>query len=190
VSINQDDKAGSAFLHVFLTYRPWLAKMVSKIVKPSDVEDIVQETFVRTFMVDNSRNIKHPKAFMYRTAKNLALNFIARKDNLPTISVEDNHCSDVYLDSEQPDTRYESEEKFRIFCMAVRDLPPACRRAFILKRIYGLSLSEIAAYMGISESTVEKHVSKGLVRCADFLRARGYAINGGQKAFDVKLRSD
>lgn len=189
VSKNQVDKPGSTFLNLFLRYRPWLTKMVSQIVRPGDVEDIVQETFVRTFIVDANRGIKHPKAFMYRTARNLALNFIARKDNMPAASVEDIHMLDVYLDTDEPELRYESEEKFRLFCMAVRALPLACRKAFILKRIYGLSLTEIASYMDISESTVEKHVSKGIVRCADYLRARGYTMNNQRKSSSNDRRS-
>jgi RNA polymerase sigma-70 factor (ECF subfamily) len=38
-----------------------------------------------------------------------------------------------------------------------------------LKKVYGLGQREIAAYMGISESTVEKHVAKGLMLCAQFM---------------------
>ena len=50
--------------------------------------------------------------------------------------------------------QFESRERFLMFCRAVRELPLQCRRAFILKKVYGLSQKEIADYLGISESTV------------------------------------
>jgi RNA polymerase sigma-70 factor (ECF subfamily) len=52
----------------------------------------------------------------------------------------------------------------------VAQLPLQCRRAFLLKKVYGLSQKEIAGYLGISESTVEKHVAKGLLHCATRIR--------------------
>src|SRR3546814_6555002 len=41
-------------------------------------------------------------------------------------------------------------------------LPAKCREAFVLRKVQGLSQSEIAGRMRISENTVEKQVGKGL----------------------------
>jgi RNA polymerase sigma-70 factor (ECF subfamily) len=43
-----------------------------------------------------------------------------------------------------------------------------------LKKVYGLSRKEIAAYLGITESTVQKHVAKGLLMCSEYLAKSGY----------------
>jgi len=53
----------------------------------------------------------------------------------------------------------------------VRSLPLQCRRAFVLKKVYGYSYSEIAQKLQISEKTVEKHISKGLTLCRSHLSA-------------------
>ncbi len=47
------------------------------------------------------------------------------------------------------------------------DCPTQCRRVFVLKKIYGLSQEEIAAELGIAQSTVEKHIAKGLLLCRE-----------------------
>jgi DNA-binding transcriptional ArsR family regulator len=39
--------------------------------------------------------------------------------------------------------------------------------------VYRLSHDEIAEVLGVSHSTIEKHVAKGLVRCRDYLRDAG-----------------
>jgi DNA-directed RNA polymerase specialized sigma24 family protein len=52
-------------------------------------------------------------------------------------------------------------------------LPPLCRRVFVLRKVFKLSPTEISEVLGISTSTIEKHVAKGLVRCRDYLREKG-----------------
>ena len=41
-------------------------------------------------------------------------------------------------------------------------LPRKCRQAFLLRKVDGMSQAQIAAEMGISENTVEKHLAKAL----------------------------
>ena len=52
-------------------------------------------------------------------------------------------------------------------------LPPLCRRVFVLRKVYRLSHDEISEVLGVSHSTIEKHVAKGLIRCRDYLRDVG-----------------
>ena len=63
-------------------------------------------------------------------------------------------------------------EDFAFMCDAIRSLPVQCRRALVLKKVYGHSYKEIAEKLQISEKTVEKHISKGVTRCRDYLRDR------------------
>ena len=58
-----------------------------------------------------------------------------------------------------------------MFCRAVGGLPEQCRRAFILKKVYGLSQQEIADRLSISQSTVEKHIAKGLLMCREYMES-------------------
>jgi RNA polymerase sigma-70 factor (ECF subfamily) len=44
---------------------------------------------------------------------------------------------------------------------------------FVLRKVFKLSREEISEVLGISTSTIEKHVAKGLVRCRDYLREMG-----------------
>lgn len=55
---------------------------------------------------------------------------------------------------------------------AMRSLPVRCREVLILRKIHGLAQKEIAQRLGISENTVESLVSRGLRRCASYLRPR------------------
>jgi RNA polymerase sigma factor (sigma-70 family) len=62
-----------------------------------------------------------------------------------------------------------AREELRRLEDALTRLPPRCRQAFVLRKIEGLSQREIAQRMGISEKTVERHISDGISALADFL---------------------
>ena len=167
---------------IFQRYRKALAKAVARIVKPGDIEDIVQETYVRLFQAAKREPIQHPKSFLLKAARNLALSHVVRADAL-------NHLESRVLDGSaesfesgavevSPETLAQAEEEFLIFCRAIRELPLQCRRAFLLRKVYGLSQQEVARYLRISESTVEKHIAKGLVACSAYMAANGYARPG------------
>ena len=66
-------------------------------------------------------------------------------------------------------TQAVSNEEFALLCKAVRHLPLQCRRAFILKKVYGYSQREVARELNLSESTVEKHIALGIKRCTYFM---------------------
>ena len=63
----------------------------------------------------------------------------------------------------------ESKERFIHFCRATDTLSADVKRVFLLKKVYGMRQKEIAELVGLSESTVEKHVAKGLLMCSRYL---------------------
>ena len=56
-------------------------------------------------------------------------------------------------------------------------------------RVPDPSHAEISEVLGVSESTIEKHVAKGLVRCRDYLRELGLLDNVETKARSRSVRS-
>lgn len=151
---------------LYLTMRPGIRRMVSSIVPRDDVEDIVQETYIRVCRVIVAHEIRHPRSYLYQTARNLALDSIKRADNALGVSwMEDADYSATSCNT-VIDT-IDSTANFERFCESVQQLPPQARRVFVLKKVYGFSQREIAAELGISESTVEKHVALGSRRCSE-----------------------
>src|SRR5690606_2324176 len=118
------------WLDAFLASRPLMRRLVARIVRPDEIEDIVQETFVLSYAASRRRNIANPHAFMLRTARNLSLNLIKRADNKGHVSLDalgellDEVC-ELNADVE---ARYQSEEAFLYFCRATANLPVECRR--------------------------------------------------------------
>lgn len=153
---------------IFMSLRSTLARAVSHIVPPKEVEDIVQETYVRVCQVERRDAIIHPRSFMLKTARNLALDHIKRAETRLADSIDDAPEHEWMPNAQYDDTydRVAANQEFGHFCEAVRGLPLQCRKAFVLKKVYGYSQKEIAASLKISESTVEKHIASGIKRCA------------------------
>ena len=152
---------------IFLGLRSKLAKAVSGIVPPKEIEDIVQETYVRVRQTENLDRIRRPESFLYRTARNLAIDHIKRAESQLVDSTEDLDQFEQRLEGFDEDTTLHamvSDDEFAKFCEAVRFLPEQCRRAFVLRKVYGFSQREIADVMSIAVSTVEKHIALGVKR--------------------------
>lgn len=154
---------------IFVSYTNNIRRFISRIVKPDDIDDIVQETFVRSYEADLKQKIKYPRSYMLKTAKNIALNHIAKWDNKFNDSLEDFAEPPVELKTANFEDDFESKERFLFFCRATDQLSGSVRKCFILKKVYGLSQREIAQYLNISESTVEKHVAKGLLKSIQYM---------------------
>jgi len=166
------DQTEDSLLQTFLRLRTRIARAIGRIVRPDDVDDIVQETFLRCYQASAHTTVRHPRSFMLTTARNLALNYIDLADNRLVAGVDSFDEAAVPLYRDMPgENSPEVQERFLVLCRAVQGLPVQCRRAFVLKKVYGMSRKEIADYMGLSESTVQKHIAKGMVMCAEFLEA-------------------
>src|SRR6185295_15557799 len=143
------------------------------VARAEDVEDIAQEAFLRAFAAESIKEIQSPKAFLFRVARNVALNERARQSHVSTVPLEDFGETNVLYDTSQVtvEDQVEGRERLQLFARAVAELPPQCARVFLMRKVYGLSCKEIALRLEISESTVEKHAALGLLRCSNYLRA-------------------
>ena len=160
--------------NLFVSLRTTLARAVSRIVPPREVEDIVQETYVRVCQVETPEQIQFPRSFMLRTAHNLALDHIKRADTRLTVGFDDElelKLAGYTTRTDETFDRVAANQEFGFFCEAVRQLPLQCRKAFVLKKVYGYSQKEIALSLDISENTVEKHIAAGIKRCAHYMAA-------------------
>lgn len=137
--------------------------------RAEDVDDIAQESFVRLLEAGSKGLIVHPSAYLYRTARNLAFNATARRSRHLERSLEEVFGPDVAAEAASIEDTVAAEFRFERFCQAAALLPPQCRKVLVLRKVYGLPPAEIAAQLGISVSTVEKHLAKALLRCAEYL---------------------
>lgn len=142
------------------------------VIATQDIDDIAQEAFLRAYETEKKRHLDEPKAFLFRIARNLMLSELGKKSRKVTDYIEDFDADDIGLGGSNLEDDAASQQKVGILCEAIATLPPQCRKVFLLKKVYGMTHKEIAEYLGISVSTIEKHIIKGMRQCADVVETR------------------
>lgn len=138
-----------------------------------DPDDIVQDTYARLLRAHAAGTIRHPKALLFTTARNSALDFFRRKRAVSLDDVTHFDASSVLIDRADTAERVSRDQELEILADAVRALPDRCRQVIMLRYLDGLSYKEIAVQLDISPETVKAQMAKGVRRCAEYFRERG-----------------
>lgn len=137
-----------------------------------EADDVVQEAVIRVMQAHDAGPIVCPRAFLFITARNLALNRLRRdRFELPT---EDRAIDQLAIPDGSagiPESIARSEE-LRMLVDAIQSLPERCRQVVTLRKIYGVSQREAAERLGVSEATIETQVAIGVRKCAEYFRRR------------------
>jgi RNA polymerase sigma factor (sigma-70 family) len=168
------DERRKRLLDQIFSHRAALQKYLRKFTAGAeDIEDLIQEAYVRVCALPAGQQVNSPRALLFRIARNLAVDRARQRLTRATDDVADFEPLNVSSEEAEPDAQVDLDRRFESFCAAVDSLPPLCRRVFVLRKVYQLSHAEIAQVLGLSHSTIEKHVAKGLLRCRDRLRQLG-----------------
>ena len=164
--------------NAYLSNRPALGRYVRRLLgsryKAEDVDDLTQEVFVRAFAAKKSEPLDYPKAYLYRVARNLVIKSGMRKNNPLKMLIEDFEIDGIIDNRPPQDVVVHEKSRLEAFYRAANRLPPQCRKALLLRQLEGLSHKQISKRMGISTSTVEKHLAKGLRLCVKYMNEEGY----------------
>lgn len=163
---SSESKLFDAYLGCERPLKRFLRRFCSRT---EDVEDLAQEAFLRTFDIERTQNIKSPKAYLFRVARNIALRELTKKTHQLTDYLEEAVDEGILERSDSLEEEVIAQQKLQLYCEAIADLPEQCRRVFLLRKVHALSHKEIAQQLGISQSTVEKHISKGVDRFTDYM---------------------
>ncbi len=184
------DERRKQLLSQILGHRVALHRYLRKFTSGAeDIDDLVQEAYVRVCALPQGQEVQSPRALIFSIARNLAVDRARQACARATDPVADFEPLDVSSPEAGPEEQADARRRFETFCAAVEELPPICRRVFVLRKVYQLSHEEIAEVLGMAHSTIEKHVAKGLVRCRDRLRELGLLDEPGFEARPRK-RSD
>lgn len=130
---------------------------------PQQAEEVAHDAFEKVVTHNRSNTIENIKAFLWRTANNLAISRIRSQKVAHKYEAEARHLFSTdhgYLLN--PERVLEAKEKIKIVKDALRIMPKQRRRAFILTRIENLSHAQASQRMGISRPAVSKHVAKAM----------------------------
>jgi RNA polymerase sigma-70 factor (ECF subfamily) len=179
---------GYSVLRTIHAGRASLARLMARAFNRQEVDDVLTDAFIRSRDSGGGKpTLRSQSAFLLRTATAIAMNRFARKGTGLNAHADDLTVPEVsQLASEAQESHDEASQRFVAFCRAVGGLPDECRRVMILKKVYGLSLVEIADHLGINQAVIEKDMARGLMMCRDYLENASRPGSGGGDPPDVR----
>ncbi|HTO40648.1 MAG TPA: RNA polymerase sigma factor [Rhizomicrobium sp.] len=137
----------------------------------SDIEDMLQDVYVRVYEAAKRRTPDRAKPFVFTTARNLLINRVRDRAVVPIDAVADLDALNIAMDIPGPDRTVVARDELRRLSDAIDRLPPHCRDVIVLRRIENLSRSEIAQRLGIAETTVSSYLTEAIYALSHLLNA-------------------
>lgn len=135
----------------------------------SDIEDLLHDIYARVYDAARRQLPDNPKAFVFTTARNLLSNRIRERAVIPIEAVSDLDALNFAIETPGPERSVIARDELRHLSAAIERLPPRGREVVMMRRVEGLSRTEIAQRMGISEESVSVHLSRAMDALAAIL---------------------
>lgn len=142
-------------------------------VPPGEIDDLIQETYVRLLRARERGPIEHLRGLLFATARNAARDLHRRRATADTIPITEIGESRVFDTAPGVSETVSRRQETDLLTAAIAALPPRCREILLLRKFENLSHREIATRLGIAEHTVEAQLTKALHRCEDFFARHG-----------------
>lgn len=158
---------------LFLAHRRELqAYLTQKLRDGETAADLTQEAFLRFAEHGPAATaaVAHPRAYLYRTAHNLAVDHVRRRQRERTDPTPSTDMAGIADDLPSPERVAAAHDEMTTVRGALLELPERTRQVFALTRIEGLTYGEVARRLQISDSSVQKHLAKAIRHVMQRLR--------------------
>ena len=141
---------------------------------PEDAADITQEVFLRAWRsMKDFRGDSGFATWLFRITMNQCVDYARHKQSQPPtqplVQGEDDEERELPL----PDTALENSELGRELAAALDEVSDEHRRIVLLRDVSGMSYTEIAEILEVSEGTVKSRLSRARIALRKILLKRG-----------------
>lgn len=162
--------------------RAWLHK---RRLAGLEVDDIIQEAYARLIALDTVEAIRNPRTYAYQTVYSVLVSHARRSRVIPFQTVADIDALGAASDEPSPEHQAVDRDELQHLAEAIAGLPGRAREVFVLRRVHGLAQRDVARRLGLSESTVEKHLGR-----AFYLLTKRFTRSGKTGAHASRVRED
>lgn len=148
-------------LHAFLRARG--------VRDDQEARDVAQEAYIRVLQLDEPGAVSFLRAYIFKTAANIASNRARQRAVRQRLDSGDDPSEAI--DRLSPERRVLAQEEVAVLRLALLELPPKHRQAFVLHRFEEWDVDRIAAELAISARTVRHYLLHAAMYCQ--LRVQG-----------------
>jgi RNA polymerase sigma-70 factor (ECF subfamily) len=135
----------------------------ARLRSPQEAHEVAQEAYVRLLSLDETGAVSYLRAFLFKTAANLAVDRLRREElHARATALPLFH---EFADVRTPERRAAAAQSLERLERLVAALPVKCRRVFVLHRFHGRDVDSIAQEMGLSHRMVQTYLVRALLYC-------------------------
>jgi RNA polymerase sigma factor (sigma-70 family) len=141
--------------------------VTARLHSPQEAKEIAQEAYVRLLNLDEPDSVSYMRAYLFRIAANLVVDRLKqreRRSELRNLAFFDEEVS-----SPPPESILNAHDELRLIQNAISELPPKCRKAFLLHKIHSISIKKTAEEMNLSTRMVRIYVARAVAFCKERL---------------------
>ena len=148
-------------------YTPSLARFVASLGERQEVEEVVQDAFVRAFAsLEGFRGESSLRSWLFAIARNLVRDRVrSRARTYQVVPIEESHA---VTENDALDSAVSDETEQRLV-QALERLSPMQREVFALRVSEGLSYREIATVVGSTEGAARVHYHNAMRAIKEFI---------------------
>lgn len=164
--------------NVFAVERNALVRLFQKMSRTMAAEDLLQMLWLRIQRVGDNLPIHNGRAYLYRLASNLAVDQARADARIERLQAEARLI--LYGDDSTPDVEqaFLAREELERVMVAAEHLPEPTRTVFWLNRMKDVPLREVAVMLGVSRTTVEKHIKRAITLLGDARNSQNSSRHG------------
>jgi RNA polymerase sigma factor (sigma-70 family) len=158
----------------FLPFEAELRGMLRRVcASPAEVDDVIQETYYKVLQMASMDHVREPRGFLVRISKNIVIDRMRRDAIVSIEAVANLEALEIADSAPSPERVALARAELRWVIGLIANLPDRCKEVFRARRIYGLSQSETADTLGITEGIVEKETMRGMTLISDMIARVG-----------------
>lgn len=135
----------------------------SRLHSRQEAMEVAQEAYVRMLNLAHPGAVSFLRAFLFRTAANLAVDRMRHGGH--ERQLREMPLFREFVETRTPERHAIGAEDVAALRRLVGELPAKCRQAFLLYRVDGVAMAEIARQMQLSERMVRLYVMRALQHC-------------------------
>ncbi len=153
-------KTEEAFLKLYDELaEPLFRHCYFRVSSQSIAEDLVQESFMRMWnYLGTGRSIANPRAFLYRVAGNLVIDYYRKKKEISLDALSDAGFDPAGTGASEI-LEYVDGKHAQVL---LAKLEPDAREVLVLRYVNDLSIGEIAEIVGESENAVSVRIHRSI----------------------------
>ncbi len=135
----------------------------AKLGSHQEAREVAQEAYVRLLRLDAPDAVSYLRAFLFKTASNLAVDRLRTRRQHEQVNTFDFFGAGGEAASAEEEAA--NAQDMQLLQELLEQLPVKCQRAFMLNRFHGYDIAMIARDLYTTERSVRRYIAQALIHC-------------------------